>query len=72
MILELTFPQVKRGGAEGTRTPDPHTASPSCRDSRTCADEQSLAAEGFSRISGCPRTTLHETVGCRTGYQAIS
>ncbi len=26
MILGLTFPQVKRGGAEGTRTPDPHTA----------------------------------------------
>ena len=41
VILGLTFPQVKRGGAEGTRTPDPHTASPSCRDSRTCADEQS-------------------------------
>jgi len=27
MILELTFRQVKRGGAEETRTPDPHTAS---------------------------------------------
>ncbi len=26
MILELTFRQVK-SGAEGTRTPDPHTAS---------------------------------------------
>jgi len=32
MILPDLFSQVKRGGAEGTRTPDPHTASVEIRE----------------------------------------